>query len=333
MGLWSIIALYVSGLIGAGFASGQELVIFFVNYGRLGFFGVAWALCLLTLGSVLVLEVGARYGSSSYRDLFNQLDQGFVAILDGLYSVFLFVGASVMIAGLGTLGDDPSLGLVLQLASVALIFFVLQRGVEEVGRASGYLAPLLVIILCSIALKRLLHYPLTFPTRGSWAALEAGTLYASYNLGFAMALLASVSTYLTNQKQRWAVALGANLIIGICLVLLLLALSTLPKALLLSDLPLQNLVKLRGSPLAFALYQFMLWGAMVSTTLANLLALVSRMTGLTKISWQKASLIATSCAFVLSYVGFGTLVRVAYPILGLAGLWLLAGLVRTLFRK
>lgn len=332
MGQWSIAALYVAGLIGAGFASGQELVVFFVKYGRSGLMGIAWATALLTLGTTLVLKLSTQRGTTSYRDLFNHLDQGFATFFDWLYTVFLLIGTSVMVAGMGALGDTLLLSLALRIGSTLLIFITIQRGAIGVGRASTYLAPLLVLLLCTIAIQHLFTVGIQLPVYRTWSALEGGTLYASYNLGFSMALLASVSGYLRTARDRWTVALVSNLILGVCMVLLFLALSTLPPEVLHSALPLENLARSKGS-LALGIYQVMLCGAMYSTSLTNSLALVSRVSNLPNFTWKKANLISVSLALVLSSLGFGNLVRFAYPILGLAALWTLAGLLRTTVRS
>ena len=330
MSLWSIIAVYVAGLIGAGFASGQELVVFFVNYGRAGLAGIFLALCLLTLGSALILDVCTRQNINSYADLFTHLGPAQATLLDWLYTIFLVVGASVMLAGVGALGTTFPYGLFLRLGTACLILLALQKGHRGVGMASGFLAPLLVVILCSVAIGHLLKVGVSLPEKAFWTSLEAGTLYASYNLGFSLAVLASLNKHLKTKKDRLTVVVVANFILGSCMVLLFLALSTLRGEQLQSAFPLKHLLQLGGS-VGVIIYQLMLWGAMYSTALANLLALVSRLTSLPLLTWKKASLIGTGAAFALSYLGFGTLVRIAYPILGLAGLWILAGLVRTHF--
>ncbi len=47
MDLLAVMGLYVGGVIGAGFASGQELVVFFVRYGAGGLVGILLSVALL----------------------------------------------------------------------------------------------------------------------------------------------------------------------------------------------------------------------------------------------------------------------------------------------
>ncbi|HHY09574.1 MAG TPA: hypothetical protein GX528_03295, partial [Firmicutes bacterium] len=73
MPLLSLVGLYVAGVIGAGFASGQELVFFFVKYGGAGIIGVFAAVLTLTVGSAAVLEYCKKKEINSYEGLFGVL--------------------------------------------------------------------------------------------------------------------------------------------------------------------------------------------------------------------------------------------------------------------
>lgn len=104
MGVWAAAALYAAGVIGAGFASGKELAVFFVNYGRAGLVGAILAWLLLLVGSGLILESCAKYNVSSYGQLLHSLQPGLARVFDFLYALFLLVGISVMFAGMGAFG-------------------------------------------------------------------------------------------------------------------------------------------------------------------------------------------------------------------------------------
>lgn len=329
MSIWSIAALYIGGVIGAGFASGQELVVFFVNYGRAGLWGILVAIFFLFLGTALILDYCAKRNVSSYGQLFARLDPRLTGFFDLLYSAFLLIGISVMLAGVGAMGSTTLIGFVLRLLTVALILAALHKGASSVAKTSGWLAPVLVIILCVLAFHRLQVYGIRLPEHSSWRGLEAATLYGSYNLGFAMAVLASVHNYAKTSSQRWKLALVANLILGASMILLFFALTSLNPNELTDPFPLEHVVEGWG-PVALASYQFMLWGAMYSTAIAHSLALASRITESQRVSWSRASLLIVVVSLALSYFGFSTLISVAYPILGLAGLWIIANLARQL---
>jgi len=322
--LWSLMGLYVASVIGAGFASGQELAVFFVNYGKSGLWGIMAAVLVLTLGSGLVLDYCASTNASSYAQIFARFHPRLRLLLDGLYSLFLLVGLGVMLAGIGAMGSTALSGLMLRLLTSMIILFVLNKGVEGVAKASSWLAPFLVLTMCGFAFFHFKSGKLAVPNQGSWRALEAGILYGSYNLGFSMTVLASIQSYISTRKERWKLALLANLALGICMVLLFLALSALDVEQLKTSFPLEHLVP--GLGWAEAAYELLLWGAMYSTAIAHALALTNRIADTYGLSWNGAGSIIVLLSFSLSYFGFGPLIRIGYPILGLVGLWILANL-------
>jgi uncharacterized membrane protein YkvI len=325
--LWRMMGLYVGGVIGAGFASGQELAVFFVSYGRTGLWGILAAFLVLTLGSGLVLGCCIRTNASSYQQIFAALDPRLSRICDLIYTSFLLVGLSVMLAGIGAMGTTAFRGLLFRLATSILILAVLQRGVEGAAKAGGWLAPLMVLIISAFAFYSLGRHGLAPLKSGSWRAVEAGILFGSYNLGFSLAILASVQRYVRTKRERWKLALGGNLVLGLCMVLLFLALSALDAEQLNTSFPLRGIVAELGFAGAAA-YELLLWAAMFSTATAHALALANRLAEDVGLSWMQGASLVLLVSLGLSYAGFAALVRIAYPILGLAGLWILAALVR-----
>lgn len=325
-----VAGLYVAGLIGAGFASGTELAFFFVNYGWGGFFGILLTFSVLTGGGILALEYCGRHELTSYRGLFAVLGRRAGAIFAWIYTVFLLMGTAVMLAGIGAMAPSPAGQTLLRLASAFLIIIALQEGVAGVLQISGWLAPPLVILLIILAGRRLLFFPPHRFNAGSWRGLEAGLLYASYNFGFSLAVLASTHQLLRSKAQRWGALLAGNLLLGLTMLVVVLSLGSLSPLELASPFPLQCLAA-SWSPLALKTYQVLLWSSMYTTALANSLALLKRLTAVTGLSWSKAAPILVLGPVALSYCGFSNLIQMAYPLLGLAGLYLLLHLVRASF--
>lgn len=326
MGVWAAAALYAAGVIGAGFASGKELAVFFVNYGRAGLVGAILAWLLLLVGSGLILESCAKYNVSSYGQLLHSLQPGLARVFDFLYALFLLVGISVMFAGMGAFGRSPLHSAVLRLGSGLLVLLVLYQGVEAVLKVNAWLAPFLAAVLCGLSLWHLATGGVQLQAEGSWQALEAATLYSCYNLGFALAVLASVHRSLKTRIERWLTALAGSTVLGLCLIVSYLALSTLEPVELTSAFPVLYLIEKWGF-YPRLLLTFMLWTAMYTTAVANSLALVTRVQEVTPLRWPRAALLVVILGLSLSHLGFGWLVQVAYPLLGLAGLWILAQLV------
>ena len=104
-GFAGVVGLYIGGVIGAGFASGQELTVFFLRFGRGGLAGVLVTVALLTVDLGLVLEFCAERGlhliAAYSRRYFHR-----TAPLNGPILSILIMGNAVMLAGCAALGAE-----------------------------------------------------------------------------------------------------------------------------------------------------------------------------------------------------------------------------------
>lgn len=332
MSILAVSALYVAAIIGAGFASGKELTTFFVVYGKAGALGIGVSLIFLTLGTGLTLSYCEKNQAESYKALGGIFGPRGAVFFELIYSFFLLIGAAAMFAGSAALVESGVWSLIFRMSTAFLVFWVLKSGVESTLTKGRFLTPVLVLSLLTFALLRLGEQPITFTKLRQEGAFSAGLLYGSYNLGFAMAVLASIHHTLQTKKERWLVALISNAILGVCLLVLYLALGSLSHLQLQEPLPILNLLTNRGLAASY-IYRVILWGAMYSTALANVLALASWFKATTKVKWNQSLLFITIIAFFSSYLGFSSLIEVAYPFLGLVGLWIFAHLLRYQFRK
>ncbi|MEW6065637.1 MAG: hypothetical protein AB1538_10810, partial [Bacillota bacterium] len=64
-----LVATYVGAVIGAGFASGQEILQFFILFGYQGLLGVLVATVLFAYLGAVVLYLSVKLRSGSYQEL------------------------------------------------------------------------------------------------------------------------------------------------------------------------------------------------------------------------------------------------------------------------
>ena len=70
----SVVCGYVAAVIGAGFASGQEIISFFVKYGKYSIIGVLLSCIIFSVFAYAVLSVCVE---KKYRNLFGLSEQFF----------------------------------------------------------------------------------------------------------------------------------------------------------------------------------------------------------------------------------------------------------------
>ena len=97
-----IAATFIGTVVGAGFASGQEIYQFFSIHGWFGWLGLILAVLLLGFSGVKVFQIGANLKPKSYQDfLLFLLGPRLAAVMDLLLVTFFIVLIGVMFAGCG----------------------------------------------------------------------------------------------------------------------------------------------------------------------------------------------------------------------------------------
>src|SRR5690554_1674785 len=97
---WRVASLYIAAVIGAGFASGQEILQFFVRFGRGGILGVIVATIILSVGGGLMIEKCHEASCKNYQELLEKINHTIAPFFDLLYSLFLIIGIAIMMAGI-----------------------------------------------------------------------------------------------------------------------------------------------------------------------------------------------------------------------------------------
>lgn len=99
-----IVALSLIGLcVGAGFATGQELLQFFVSFGFKGLWGVGLAMLVMIISSIAIMQLGSYLQAREHTAVFNRIATPWLArFLDGMTMFTLFCMGFIMIAGAGS---------------------------------------------------------------------------------------------------------------------------------------------------------------------------------------------------------------------------------------
>lgn len=326
-----IAALYAGTIMGAGFASGQELTQFFVVYGSMGLIGLLLTICLFAWLGITILEIGYTIKATSYHQiLYYACGKKMGTLLDGFITISLFGVLTVMLAGAGTLFRDTldlpySLGIGLMALSLILTTLF---GLNGISTANLIITPLLAIITTFVALYSLFYHewnvtmiPIPSTTNlSTFHWLLSSLLYLSYNLVMSATVLAPLGSFIPERSVRIAGSIAGSL-----LLLLLAGLITL---VVMIHYPLSPeyeipMLYIAGSQhtLHHMAYIFIFAAAMYTTGLASLYGCMTKLTEATGLSTSIALLLLTSLSLILSYIGFTSLISVIFTLFGYATLW------------
>ncbi|MHB8172444.1 MAG: YkvI family membrane protein [Thermincolia bacterium] len=325
-----VAATYIGTVVGAGFASGQEVMKFFTLFGVQGLLGVAIATILFIWWGTAILKLGYRLQASSHREIFHHLCGARLGhALDTAITLFLFGALCVMLAGTGALFKEylhiP--GLVGTGLTSLLVIFTLFFGLKGIIVANSFIVPLMmamVLVLGGLSLVGQDPVALKGAMVSSSAAaaphwLLSAVLYVAFNLVLSTAVLAPLGREIGCEKALGLGGMLGGLGLGLMAIIMVLSQIFHFAALSAYEIPMLHLVK-SSLPLIQALFALVLWGEIFSTLTANLYGFAMRASQWLGRPFKVIVLGALAMAALFSKAGFANLVGTIYPLLGYLGL-------------
>lgn len=317
-GIFGIAATFIGTVIGAGFASGQEVLQFFGRYGLSGLFGIGITILIMGSTTYKIFLIGVRLKTDSYRDfLIEVIGPKYINAADFFFFVFTLILIGVMFAGCGAIFEQLEIGYWWGVILTAVILImVLFHDLPGLMVVNMVVIPLMFLAALGITLFAASYRPnlVLLPVKGChW--LLAAFQFSSYNIILSLpVLLAIARRNLQKPILRSGGWMGSG-VLGIMTGLIYWALLSHFDILQNQDLPMVLLAKIWGKP-AFFGYTLIIWGEMVTTILANTYGLGKRAVAITGWPFQTVVLVLTTVGIGISKLGFTNLVARCYPVFG-----------------
>jgi len=327
-------ACVFAGLIfGAGFASGQEHLTFFLRYGQMGIWGILLAGLVIALCGWAVLSICVHEKITDYKGFMRAVfGRKLGGVLDVVTGLFIFVIFAAMLAGAGALGQQ-ALNLPFSAGAfvlAALSFGILMFDVRGIVEINTIITPILVAGALFLGVYAIINA--TEPTATVQTAQNTGlwglsaVTYASYNMLTAVAVLSAIPTIVTNRKiARWGGLLGGGLIaiIGVIFVVaLLLNLPIVQNA----ELPMLALGQSYSPVIAYG-YTVLLFLAIFTTAATNAFALTNWLASRTKFTKMQIKIVISALGVTAAHLGFSTMVSYGYTTFGFLGIFVVVAVI------
>ncbi len=338
LSVFRIAATYIGTLVGAGIASGQEILQFFSYFGLAGIIGISVTTVLFAVFGYMILELGRRLKADSHLPVIRYAGGKWLgSIIDWVITFFLFGGLVTMVAGAGAIFTEQfgfsALwgGLLMLVISLGTVLF----GISGVVSSISFVVPILLVAVLGVA-----GYVIATDYSSLLAALGGysnptsaplpywqltALLFASYNLVLAVAILAPLGTMAGPEKLKKGAVLG-GIGLGLGAVLINLAILTHIGQASGYEIPMVYIAS-TISPVIAVGYTVVLLAEIYTTAVSSLYGFVARLSkeGTAKYKWYTIG--ASIVAFGLAQFGFSNLVSTLFPAVGFAGLLLLGALV------
>lgn len=332
-----LVMAYLGAVIGAGFASGQEIVRFFVIYGgHQGLKGAVFATFAFAFCGGILLYLAHNLQVSNYQDLLARIfgnRRG--KIIDWLLAAFLFLGIATMLSASGAVFSEH-LGLAKGwgiLSAFLLIIGFLLSGKKGLVFSFNLLVPIKITFLL-IAASYVVFFMESQPPGScnaepylfddGWWVLSS-MLYVAYNFSLAMVVLSEYQN-ICPRREGIAGAAWGGLILGALLLLSYLSLSKFHPAIMDYEIPMLYLMG-NISPGVKRLYTLVLWIGILTTAIANAYGFTQRLADFSGLGFGSCLVLTMTLSLPIAMQSFSSLVAKVYPLFGLLGIIIVAALL------
>lgn len=333
---------FIGVVVGAGFASGQEAVQYFVAFGNKGLWGVVLAAALMIITGVSILQLGSYFQADEHTAVYDRITGPIVSrILDWGTLATLFSIGFVMFAGGGSTISQQFEGVPIWVGGAVMLVLVLLVGLLDVDKVSSVIGAITPFIIFFVVLATGYTIIVT-DVDWSWAndyainnvesPLNNWWLAALNYTGLNVMCAVSMSIVIGgNILDNRAVGIGG--LIGGFFYLLLLALLVVSLYMVApdvheQDLPVLSLIN-NVNPILGYFMTFIIYGMVFNTAIGMFYAMGKRLTRKKPKLFYPVYAGACVVGFILSFIGFKQLVSSVYPILGWIGLLMIAVMVIT----
>ncbi|MFS0781321.1 hypothetical protein [Bacillus sp. 1P06AnD] len=204
---------YIGIIIGAGFASGQEVLQFFTSFGAYSILGVAVAAMLFAFLGMQVTQLGSKLQAVSHKGIINHICGRYAGpIVDIAISFFLFGVTVVMIAGSGSIFEEqfgiPSIvgAAAMTILTIGTLLLNVKKIMTIISAVTPFLFIIMIIIACfsffssDLSLTEMMHSS-SKSTAATDNWLIGSLLYVSYNVTAGISMLAVMGGTLKSPKE------------------------------------------------------------------------------------------------------------------------------------
>lgn len=325
-----IAATYMGTIVGAGFATGQEILQFFTRFGYWGTFTIALATAMfIWLGTKMML-IASEIRAKSYEDLNKALFGDKLGRLVSHFMLVVLLGVTaVMLAGAGAIFYEHwnisyQSGL---LITAVGCFFLLRKGMKAILAVNSIVVPLMLIFTVLVIIDTL-QSPgadkfITLTSDYSpWAAWASPFLYTAFNLSMSQAVLVPLGAEIQDRKIIVAGSWVGSIGIGFMLLAGHFALSVHMPGVQQFSIPMGGIARQLGHGIQL-IYIFLIFAEIFTTLIADIYGLTLQLQE--RLKWSRSLLtfgVLILC-YLTSQIGFGPLLSTLYPLFGLISMgWL-----------
>lgn len=329
---------FVGLLVGAGFATGQEVVQYFTSFGVKGIWGIIVAGAIMTLAGTVFLQLGSYFRASEHNAVFREVTHPAISkLLDISVIITLFAIGFVMLAGAGS-NMAQQFGWPTWAGSTLMLVLVMACGLLDVNKVSaviGAVTPLIIIAVAFVGIYTALNMP---SDPGAMIEMSAqiespvsNWLVSALNYnGLALILAVSMSLVIggdhldpreAGRGGFWG-GIVYTALMGIAFFALLMNADDVMR----SDIPMLYILDGIHPALGFIM-SIIIFLMIFNTAIGMFYALGKRLSAGREERYLPIFIGGCLAGYAVSFFGFKTLMAYVYPVIGYIGMFMVVVMV------
>lgn len=315
-------SVYVASIVGAGFASGQEIVSFFVKYGKISILGILLSSIIFGLFAYCIINISHNIKCTNFDQyLFTILNRPIAIFVKLITFIFMICVFTAMLAGGGEtfhtiFNIKKSIGMIIICALCLYVFVYDKKGMIAINGILGVVIVLGIVGVCVYILKYRELNVFASQFKDNWVLSSVS--YVSYNILTAGIILVEMSSILKTKTQAKLVGIFSSFSMFVMMFCIWAVISIYNGKIPLGEIPMLTLASRQGN-FIFYTYSIILFFAMITTAISSGYSTIKIMQNHTNLSHKFCALIIVCTGYFLGGCNFSFIVDVIYRICGYLG--------------
>lgn len=316
MRVFLLVSVIMGSFLGAGFASGKEVMTYFTFWGESSMLGIIIASITFFLGLSFFFWLSNKVDSMD--KLFGEYFGRFDRVFRGLFSLCIFILVATMFAGASSIADIIHINpLFIVLPTMLVVFLCNYFSLRGLEWFNAVLVPTMIVIMLLVYTGFDCHLGCTFSFGASVSAIN----YVSINMMMLGMLILEVGHKYT-RKEKLITSIICSVGIG---VLLFICNCGLRGVDFLLDMPMLYLAGVKGN-LISTLACVAIWLALLTSIFSNVFILDNYLAGVIRNRALRLIVIIIG-AYIFSLIGFDIMIAYMYSIIGILGFILIVWVI------
>ncbi|MCG3399225.1 hypothetical protein [Staphylococcus massiliensis] len=339
---------FIGVIVGAGFASGQEILQYFTSFGLIGTLGAILSTALFAYIGMMLVWLGSREQTNSHITVIEKITghstigKIIAFIIDAVLLFTLFGTGVVMLAGAGS-NLNQQFGIPTIIGTLLMTLLVIICGmfnVDGVVKIIGNITPFLIVFIIGIAIYSFFNADGSLSTLNDISSSKETTLpnwiiaginYSSFNTSLGASMSIVIGGSVKDPKTAAKGGLLGGLMLGGLILLSHFAIFSKIKEVGDLELPTLGIVN-HISPILGIIMAIVIFGMIFNTALGMFYSFTARFKDVGSKSFKIIYIISIIVGLIVSFVGFTDLVAFFYPLIGYLGIVLIGALIYAPFK-